>query len=106
MATLGSLTRLRSSCDDVEETDEATLRDTMETMFFGPARLTKAVLPRMRSTSRGAIVQMSSVGGFITAPGFSAYCAAKHALEAYSEALAAEVSEHGLRVLRAQNAFV
>lgn len=83
----------------VEETDEATLRETMETMFFGPARLTKAVLPRMRAAGRGSVVQISSVGGFVTAPGFSAYCAAKHALEAYSEALSAEVAPHGIRVL-------
>jgi NAD(P)-dependent dehydrogenase (short-subunit alcohol dehydrogenase family) len=83
----------------VEETDDATLRDTLETMFFGPARLTKAVLPRMRAAGRGTIVQMSSVGGFVTAPGFGAYCAAKHALEAYSESLSAEVAPHGIRVL-------
>jgi NAD(P)-dependent dehydrogenase (short-subunit alcohol dehydrogenase family) len=83
----------------VEETDDATLRDTIETMFFGPARLTKAVLPKMRAAGRGTIVQMSSVGGFVTAPGFGAYCAAKHALEAYSEALSAEVAPHGIRVL-------
>jgi NAD(P)-dependent dehydrogenase (short-subunit alcohol dehydrogenase family) len=83
----------------VEETDDESLRDTMETMFFGPARLTKTLLPRMRAAGRGTIVQISSVGGFITAPGFGAYCAAKHALEAYSEALSAEVAPHGLRVL-------
>jgi NAD(P)-dependent dehydrogenase (short-subunit alcohol dehydrogenase family) len=35
----------------------------------------------------------------ITAPGFGAYCAAKHALEAFSEALSSEVAEHGIRVL-------
>lgn len=83
----------------IEETDEATLRATMETMFFGPAHLTKAVLPEMRAAGRGTIVQITSVGGLITAPGYGAYCAAKHALEAYSEALSAEVGPHGVRVL-------
>lgn len=83
----------------VEETDDDTLRATMETMFFGPARLSRAVLPAMRGAGRGVIVQITSVGGLITAPGFGAYCAAKHALEAFSEALASEVREHGLRVL-------
>jgi NAD(P)-dependent dehydrogenase (short-subunit alcohol dehydrogenase family) len=83
----------------VEETPEPALRDVMETMFFGPALLTRAVVPRLRAQGGGTIVQMSSVGGFITAPGFSAYCAAKHALEAFSEALAAELAEFGVRVL-------
>jgi len=83
----------------VEETDEAMLRATFETMFFAPARLTKAVLPEMRAAGHGTIVQITSVGGLITAPGYGAYCAAKHALEAYSEALSAEVAPHGLRVL-------
>lgn len=83
----------------IEETDDNSLRDTLETMFFGPARLIRAVLPRMRAAARGTIVQVSSVGGFTTAPGFGAYCAAKHAIEAFSETLAAEVTPHGIRVL-------
>jgi len=53
----------------------------------------------MRERKAGAIVQISSVGGFITAPGFGPYCAAKHALEALSEALASEVAPFGIRVL-------
>ena len=83
----------------VEETSDEELRSTMETMFFGAAALTRAVLPRMRERKTGSIVQITSVGGLITAPGFGAYCAAKHALEAYSEALSAEVAKLGIRVL-------
>lgn len=83
----------------VEETSDAELRAALETMFFGAATLTRTVLPRMRERRTGTIVQISSIGGFITAPGFGAYCAAKHALEALSEALASEVAEFGVRVL-------
>src|SRR5688572_21937909 len=83
----------------VEETDEAELRSALETMFFGAVALTRAVLPRMRERKTGSIVQITSVGGLTTAPGFGAYCAAKHALEALSESLAAEVAPHGIRVL-------
>jgi NAD(P)-dependent dehydrogenase (short-subunit alcohol dehydrogenase family) len=83
----------------LEETDEGQLRATMETMFFGPVALTRAVLPHLRAQRGGTIVQITSVGGVITAPGFGAYCAAKHALEAVSESLAAEVAPHGVRVL-------
>jgi NAD(P)-dependent dehydrogenase (short-subunit alcohol dehydrogenase family) len=83
----------------VEETSDAELRSALETMFFGAVALTRGVLPRMRERQTGTIVQISSVGGFTTAPGFGAYCAAKHALEALSEALASEVSPFGIRVL-------
>ena len=83
----------------VEETSEEELRSTLETMFFGAAALTRAVLPGMRERKAGCIVQITSVGGLVTAPGFGAYCAAKHALEAYSEALSAEVAKLGIRVL-------
>jgi NAD(P)-dependent dehydrogenase (short-subunit alcohol dehydrogenase family) len=83
----------------VEETSEEELRATLETMFFGAAALTRAVLPGMRERKAGTIVQITSVGGLTTAPGFGAYCAAKHALEAYSEALSAEVAKLGIRVL-------
>ncbi|MEK7951983.1 oxidoreductase [Luteolibacter soli] len=83
----------------VEETGEEDLRHIFETMFFGAVAMTQAVLPGMRERGSGTIVQISSVGGFITAPGFGPYCAAKHALEALSEALAAEVQPFGMRVL-------
>lgn len=83
----------------VEETSDTDLRATFESMFFGAVALTRALIPEMRSRRTGTIVQMSSIGGFATAPGFGAYCAAKHALEALSESLAAELAPFGVRVL-------
>ena len=83
----------------VEELDDAELRTLMDTMFFGAVAMTRSVLPVMRAQGGGAIVQMSSMGGQVTMPGFGAYCAAKFALEAISESLAAEVAPFGIRVL-------
>jgi NAD(P)-dependent dehydrogenase (short-subunit alcohol dehydrogenase family) len=83
----------------VEEIEERPFRALMETMFFGAFALTQAALPVMRGQGSGAIIQISSMGGQITAPGFGAYCAAKFALEAVSESLAAEVKPFGIRVL-------
>jgi NAD(P)-dependent dehydrogenase (short-subunit alcohol dehydrogenase family) len=53
----------------------------------------------MRRQGGGAIVQMSSVGGQVTAPGFSAYCATKFALEGLTETLRDEVAPFGIRTL-------
>jgi NAD(P)-dependent dehydrogenase (short-subunit alcohol dehydrogenase family) len=83
----------------VEELTMADLRALMEVMFFGAVAITKAVLPTLRRQGSGTIVQMSSMGGQVTMPGFGAYCAAKFALEGLSGALAAEVAPFGVRTL-------
>ncbi len=83
----------------VEELELADLRALMDVMFFGAVAVTQAVLPHLRSRGSGAIVQISSMGGQLSMPGFGAYCAAKFALEGMSEALAAEVRPFGIRVL-------
>lgn len=82
-----------------EETTEDELRSLFELHFFAAAELTRAVLPTMRARRSGAIVQMSSMGGVLTYPGYAAYCATKYALEGWSQALAAEVAPLGIRVL-------
>ncbi|GIH18518.1 oxidoreductase [Rugosimonospora africana] len=83
----------------VEETSDRELRDLMELHFFGPAALTRAVLPHLRRQRSGAIVQISSMGGRLSFPGVGAYSATKFALEGFSEALAAEVAPFGIKVL-------
>jgi NAD(P)-dependent dehydrogenase (short-subunit alcohol dehydrogenase family) len=83
----------------VEETTDEELRALFDLHFFAPAALTRAVLPHMRRQASGAIVQMSSVGGQVTAPGFGAYCATKFALEGLSETLQAEVAGFGIHTL-------
>lgn len=83
----------------VEETPENELRAQMETNFFGAAAVIKAVLPTLRAQKSGAIVNISSMGGQLSFAGFGAYSASKFALEGLSEALAAEVSSFGIRVL-------
>jgi NAD(P)-dependent dehydrogenase (short-subunit alcohol dehydrogenase family) len=89
----------RGQVGAAEETTDDELRALFELHVFGPAALVRAVLPGMRARRNGAIVQMSSFGGQVAYPGFSAYCATKFALEGYSEALAAEVAPLGIRVV-------
>lgn len=83
----------------VEETSMEQLRSLMEVNFFGAAEVTKAIVPLMREQGSGTIVQMSSLGGRMTYPGLAGYDAAKHALEAFSEALSSELAPLGVRVL-------
>lgn len=83
----------------VEETTDAELRALMDLHFFGPAALTRAVLPHMRSQHSGAIVQLSSMGGRVSFPAVGAYSATKFALEGLTEALAAEVASFGIKAL-------
>jgi NAD(P)-dependent dehydrogenase (short-subunit alcohol dehydrogenase family) len=83
----------------VEEVTMDDLREQLEVVFFGAAEVTKAVLPLMRRQGSGMIVQMSSLGGVKTFPGFGAYHAAKYALEGLSEALATELAPLGVQVM-------
>jgi NAD(P)-dependent dehydrogenase (short-subunit alcohol dehydrogenase family) len=89
----------RTQVGAVEETTDDELRSLFELHFFAPVALTRAVLPHMRSQQSGWIVQMSSVGGQVTAPGFGAYCATKFALEGITETLRDEVAGFGIRTL-------
>ncbi|MGW6331862.1 oxidoreductase [Nocardia rhamnosiphila] len=89
----------RTQVGAVEETTDRELRDLFDLHFFGPAALTRAVLPQMRAQRSGAIVMMSSVGGQLSFAGFSAYSATKFALEGFAEALAEEVAPFGIDVL-------
>jgi NAD(P)-dependent dehydrogenase (short-subunit alcohol dehydrogenase family) len=89
----------RTQVGAVEETTDEELRFLFDLHFFAPAALTKAVLPQMRKQGSGWIVQMSSTGGQITAPGFGAYCATKFALEGLTQTLHDEVAPFGIRTL-------
>ncbi|MFJ6652631.1 SDR family oxidoreductase [Microbacterium sp. NPDC091313] len=81
-----------------EELSESEFRDQIETNVFGAVWVTQAALPILRAQGSGHIVQVSSIGGVTAFPNLSAYHASKWALEGFSQALAAEVAEFGVRV--------
>jgi NAD(P)-dependent dehydrogenase (short-subunit alcohol dehydrogenase family) len=74
-------------------------RKQFETNFFGLARLTQLVLPKMRGQRWGRIINLSSMGGKLTFPGAGYYHATKYAVEAVSDALRFEVRGFGIRVV-------
>jgi NAD(P)-dependent dehydrogenase (short-subunit alcohol dehydrogenase family) len=82
-----------------EESSLAQDQRVFDINVFGVIRMTKAVLPHMRTQGRGRIINTSSIYGFIPQPYMTVYVATKHAVEGYSESLDHEVREHGVRVL-------
>jgi len=82
----------------IEELPLAEFRAVMETNYFGVIRCVQAVAPHMRKRCSGCIINVSSVAGRITNPPLAAYTASKWALEALTEALAAEMKTFGVRV--------
>ena len=83
----------------VEDTSLEEAKITMETNFYGPMRVCKAVLPVMRSQGKGLIVNISSLGGLIGLPYVGLYSASKFALEGMTEALRLEVKPFGIHVV-------
>jgi NAD(P)-dependent dehydrogenase (short-subunit alcohol dehydrogenase family) len=82
----------------IEEGDEAEIRAQFDANVFGLFALTRAVLPGMRARRRGHVLNITSVAGFIGFPGSGYYAASKHAVEGFSDALAAEGKPLGIKV--------
>jgi NAD(P)-dependent dehydrogenase (short-subunit alcohol dehydrogenase family) len=82
----------------IEEVSEQELRDQMETNLFGAFWVTQAALPFLREQGGGHFLQVSSIGGISAFPNVGAYHASKWALEGFSQALAQEVADFGIRV--------
>ena len=82
----------------LEESPLAELRRQFDVNLFGAVALIKAVLPGMRQRRSGRIINITSMGGFITMPGIAYYCGSKFALEGISETLASEVRAFGVHV--------
>ncbi|OAS15411.1 oxidoreductase [Paenibacillus oryzisoli] len=82
----------------IEETSMEDFRAQIETNLWGVINVTKAALPLLREQGRGHIIQFSSIGGRIGAPGLAPYQAAKWAVEGFSEVLIKEVEPLGIKV--------
>jgi len=82
----------------LEEVDEAQARAQFETNVFGALWVTQAAMSVLREQRNGHILQISSIGGIIALPALGLYHASKWALEAFSESLAAEAAEFGVKI--------
>lgn len=82
----------------IEEGDEAEIRAMFDANVFGLFAMTRAVLPGMRSRRKGHILNITSLAGFVGFPGSGYYAATKHAVEGFSDSLAAETAPLGIHV--------
>src|ERR1700722_5876905 len=82
----------------LEESSLEDLRRQFEVNVFGAVSMMKAILPTMRRRRSGRIINITSMGGYITMPGIAYYCGSKFALEGISETLAKEVKGFGIHV--------
>lgn len=82
----------------VEDADFDLYRRTIELNFFAAVAGTLAVVPGMVERRRGVVVNVSSDHGRAPAPGTPAYSASKAALSAFTESVAHEVGDRGVRL--------
>jgi NAD(P)-dependent dehydrogenase (short-subunit alcohol dehydrogenase family) len=82
----------------VEETSDTDVEAMLDVQVRGTWNVIRQVLPQMRAAGTGHIINVSSILGVLSFPGWGLYCAAKHAVEGLSESLAAEVADLGIRV--------
>jgi NAD(P)-dependent dehydrogenase (short-subunit alcohol dehydrogenase family) len=71
----------------------------MDTNFFGPVRVNRAVLPHMRRQRSGVLIHISSGAGRVVIPSGGFYCASKFALEALAEAYSYELAAQGIQAV-------
>jgi len=79
------------------EADISELEFLFNVNVFGVFRVTKAFAPLLIE-SHGRIVNISSISGFLSGEGYGMYAASKHAVEAFSDALAGEMEQLGVFV--------
>jgi NAD(P)-dependent dehydrogenase (short-subunit alcohol dehydrogenase family) len=82
-----------------EDVDDDEARRLMETMVIGPMRLARLAAGHMRIRGSGRIINMSSIFGLTTPPLAGWYAAAKHALEALTDAMRVELAGAGIRAV-------
>jgi len=80
-------------------------RAQMETNFFGPLNVTRAILPVMRRQRSGQVITITSTAGLVGGEFTSAYAASKFALEGWMESLRFEVEPYGIRTMAVEPGF-
>jgi NAD(P)-dependent dehydrogenase (short-subunit alcohol dehydrogenase family) len=80
-------------------------RAQMETNFFGPLNVTRAILPIMRQQRSGQIITVTSLAGLIGQEFVVAYAASKFALEGWMESLRFDLAPFGIKTMIVEPGF-
>ena len=80
----------------VDQTDTGSWRRIVDTNVFGTFLVTRQAVPMM--SEGGRVISISSVLGRFGVPGYTAYCASKHAVIGFTRALALELVDRGVTV--------
>jgi NAD(P)-dependent dehydrogenase (short-subunit alcohol dehydrogenase family) len=80
-------------------------RAQMDTNFFGPLAVTRAVLPGMRARRSGQVITITSTAGLVNSEFCAAYGASKFALEGWNEALSTDVAPFGITTMAVEPGF-
>ncbi len=81
-----------------EESSLEEMRRQFDVNVFGAVAVTKAFVPYFRQRRAGHILNITSMGGYITMPGIAYYCGSKFALEGISDALSQELAPFNIFV--------
>ena len=82
----------------LEESPLSEMHCQFDVNVFGVVAVTKAFVPYFRRRRKGHILNITSMGGYITMPGIAYYCGSKFALEGISETLGKELEPFGIHV--------
>jgi NAD(P)-dependent dehydrogenase (short-subunit alcohol dehydrogenase family) len=88
-----------------EEISDEQFRAQMETNFFGPLNVTRAILPVMRRQRSGHVITITSAAGIIGQEFCAAYAASKFALEGWMESLRYDVQPYGINTTIVEPGF-
>ncbi len=88
-----------SEFDAFDGNNGMSIESMMQINLVSPMRLTQQILPYLKTSDRGLIVNMGSTFGSIGYPGFTSYCASKFGLRGFSESLSRELADTTVGVL-------
>ena len=89
-----------------EDLSDEQVEAVIATNLTGSIQIARRAVPHLRAQGGGVLVQLSSMGGHITFPGFAIYHATKWGIEGYFETLAQEVAPFGIRTVLVEPGMV
>jgi NAD(P)-dependent dehydrogenase (short-subunit alcohol dehydrogenase family) len=88
-----------------EEISPKQFRAQMDTNFFGPLNVTRAILPIMRKQRSGQVITITSTAALVGQEFCAAYAASKFALEGWMESIRFDVAPYGIKTMAVEPGY-